>query len=97
MLVIRDIPAIQTSIFVKRKDEKKMTRQELARLRATAMEGSFGTQKNHYNLNRVIGRLKATEILMIFFGVHTSNVVLFTERRKIAKNGAKKKKVEITA
>ena len=49
--------------------EKEKTRQELARVRATAMEGSFGTQKNHYNLNRVTRKLMATEILMIVFGV----------------------------
>ena len=81
----------------KDEDEKKKTRQELARVRATAMEGSFGTQKNHYNLNRVIGRLKATEILMIFFGIHTSNVVLLAERRMAAEADAKKKKVETAA
>ena len=47
---------IQTS-FVKRgrpfsedKKEKDKVRQELARVRATAMEGSFGTQKEHYDL-----------------------------------------------
>ena len=45
---------IQTS-FVKRgrpfgekKKEKDLVRKELARVRATAMEGSFGTQKEHY-------------------------------------------------
>ena len=81
----------------KDEDEKKKTRQELARVRATAMEGSFGTQKNHYNLDRVTGRLKATEILMIFFGVHTSNVVLLAERRMAAETDGKKKKVEIAA
>lgn len=81
----------------KDEDEKKETRQELARVRATSMEGSFGTQKNHYNLNRVIGRLKVTEILMIFFGIHTSNVVLLAERRMAAEAETKKKKVEIAA
>ena len=47
---------IQTS-FVKRgspfgekKKEKDLVRKELARVRATAMEGSFGTQKEHYDL-----------------------------------------------
>ena len=81
----------------KDQDEKKKTRQELARVRATAMEGSFGTQKNHYNLNRVVGRLKVTEILMIFFGIHTSNVVFLAERRMAAEADAKKKKVETAA
>ena len=49
---------IQTS-FVKRgrpfsedKKGKDLVRKELARVRATAMEGSFGTQKEHYDLRR---------------------------------------------
>ena len=48
---------------------------ELARVRSTAMEGSFGTQKEHYDLRRVKARTKRTEILYIFFGINTSNVV----------------------
>ena len=53
---------------------------ELARVRATAMEGSFGTQKDHYDLRRVKARTKRTEILYIFFGIHTANVVQLTDR-----------------
>lgn len=44
------------------------------------MEGSFGTQKNHYGLNRMVARLKSTEKLLIFFGIHTSNAVLLARR-----------------
>ena len=69
---------IQTS-FVKRgrpfgekKKEKDLVRKELARVRATAMEGSFGTQKEHYDLRMVKSRTKRTEILYIFFGIHTA-------------------------
>ena len=72
---------IQTS-FVKRgrpysedNKVKDTVRQELARVRATAMEGSFGTQKEHYDLKRVKARTKLTEILYIFFGIHTANGV----------------------
>ena len=71
---------IQTS-FVKRgrptteKNDKDYVRQELARVRATAMEGSFGTQKEHYDMRRIKARKKKTEILYIFFGIHTANVV----------------------
>ena len=78
---------IETS-FVKRgrpsheKKEKDFVRQELARVRATAMEGAFGTQKEHYGLRRVKARKKDTEILYIFFGIHTANVVLLAERLK---------------
>ena len=77
---------IQTS-FVKRgrpfSEEKKgkdLVRKELARVRATAMEGSFGTQKEHYDLRRVKARTKQTEILYIFFGIHTANVVQLADR-----------------
>ena len=77
---------IQTS-FVKRgrpfseeKNEKDLVRKELARVRATAMEGSFGTQKEHYDLRRVKARTKLTEILYIFFGIHTANVVQLADR-----------------
>ena len=52
-----------------------LVEKELARVRATAMEGSFGTQKEHYDLRRVKARTKLTEILYIFFGIHTANVV----------------------
>lgn len=76
---------IQTS-FVKRgrptteKKEKDFVRQELARVRATAMEGSFGTQKEHYDMRRIKARKKKTEILYIFFGIHTANLVHLAER-----------------
>ena len=85
---------IQTS-FVKRgrpysegnKKEKDFVRQELARVRATAMEGSFGTQNEHYSLKRVMVRRKITEIMYIFFGIHTANVVqraVRIEERRLA-------------
>ena len=75
---------IETS-FVKRgrpfreeKKERDLVRRELARVRA--MEGSFGTQKEHYDLKRVKARTKHTEILYIFFGIHTANVVQLADR-----------------
>ena len=76
---------IQTS-FVKRgrpskiAKEKDFVRQELARVRATTMEGSFGTQKEHYSMRRIKARKKETELLYIFFGIHTANAVLLAER-----------------
>ena len=77
--------SIQTS-FVKRgrpskiAKEKDFVRQELARVRATTMEGSFGTQKEHYSMRKIKARKKETEILYIFFGIHTANAVLLAER-----------------
>lgn len=53
---------------------------ELARVRAASMEGSFGTQKEHYDLKRLKARTKLTEILYIFFGVDTANLVQLEKR-----------------
>ena len=76
---------IQTS-FVKRgcptllTKEDDIIRKELARVRATRMEGSFGTQKEHYGLKRIKARTRLTEILYIFFGIHTANMVQLVRR-----------------
>ena len=48
--------------------------------RKAKMEGSFGTQKEHYSLRRIKARKKETEVLYIFFGIHTANAVLLAER-----------------
>lgn len=53
---------------------------ELRKERATRMEGSFGTEKQHYSLDKVKARIKKNEILWIFFGVHTANVVRIAKR-----------------
>ncbi|WP_407441951.1 transposase [Fibrobacter sp.] len=77
---------IETSHF-SRKGRKReptapasMVRKELARVRATATEGSFGTQKEHYGLKRTNGRIRKTETMIIFFGVHTANAVRLAKR-----------------
>ena len=71
------------TLFVSNKRASPCFSKELARVRATAMEGSFGTQKEHYGLKRINGRIKKTEILIIFFGIHTANAVQLA--RRIAK------------
>ena len=57
------------------KDEpiRKILRSKLSRERATRLEGSFGTQKQHYSLARIKARNRKTEMLWIFFGIHTAN------------------------
>ncbi|MDY5024534.1 MAG: transposase [Candidatus Egerieousia sp.] len=62
---------------------KNATKRELARVRAIAMEGSFGTQKEHYGLPKIAARIKSTEIMLIFFGIHTANVVNLARRESV--------------
>lgn len=64
------------------KDEKerKLLRKVLSCERATRLEGSFGTQKLHYSLLKIRARKQATELLWIFFGIHTANAVKMIEK-----------------
>ena len=64
------------------KDEhlRKVLRSELSKERATRLEGSFGTQKQHYSLSMIKARNMKTEILWIFFGIHTANAVLMIDK-----------------
>ena len=71
---------VQKGKQAKEKREKDFVREDLARVRATTMEGSFGTQKEHYSMRRIKARMKKTEILYIFFGIHTANAVLLADR-----------------
>ena len=59
---------------------RKVLRSELSKQRATRLEGSFGTQKQHYSLSRIKARNRKTEILWIFFGIHTANAVLMIDK-----------------
>ena len=73
----------------KYENQRKALASELRKERATRMEGSFGTEKEYYGLQRIKARKKETEILWIFFGVHTANAVriakrLSQEKQKVA-------------
>ena len=74
----------------KSKDEKqrKIMRSLLSKERATRLEGSFGTEKEHYNLRKIKARTKQTEILWILFGIHTANAFRLAQRESNALNKA---------
>jgi D-Tyr-tRNAtyr deacylase len=59
----------------------------ITRERATRLEGSFGTDKEHFLLNRIKARSELTEKLWIFFGIHTSNALKIG--RRMSQIGAK--------
>jgi len=55
-----------------RKQQDQATR-AISKARSTVLEGSYGNDKNHYNLRKVKARNKKTEIAWIFFGMMTAN------------------------
>jgi len=61
-------------------DQRQIIASELRKERATRMEDSFGTEKQHYSLDKIKARIEKNEILWIFFGVHMANAVRIAKR-----------------
>ncbi len=64
----------------KYEQQRKAISKALYKERASRMEGSFGTEKEHYSLHKVKAKNQANEILWIFFGVHTANAVRIVKK-----------------
>jgi transposase, IS5 family len=80
---------IQTN-FVRKgagKDDKptKKIKEILNKQRSTSLEGSFGTEKEHYLLHKIKAQNPTTERVWLFFGIHTANAVKIARRREKAK------------
>lgn len=69
------------------KDDKptKKIKDILNKQRSTSLEGSFGTEKEHYLLNKIKAHNPKTEKVWLFFGIHTANAVKIVRRREKAK------------
>ena len=77
-----------TTCFVRKgprpKDEDTNTstaRRIIGTLRSTAMEGSFGNQKQHYSVGRIAARNSRSETLLLFFGIHMANAATLAARQ----------------
>jgi len=71
---------IRTDFKPKGKPSKHRKQQiQLAKIitkeRATRLEGSFGKEKEHYHLKKIKAKTAKTEVLWIFFGIHTANAL----------------------
>jgi hypothetical protein len=62
--------------------QRSKLRSLLSKERSTRLEGSFGTEKEHYNLRKIKARTEETEILWIVFGIHTANAVRLAARQQ---------------
>jgi len=61
----------------------------LSKARATAMEGSFGNDKQHYGLDKILARTQATETLWIYMGIWTASAVRMGKRMALEKSRKK--------
>lgn len=76
---------IATSFVVKGaegkiKEQKSQMRSILGRVRSTVMEGSFGNEKNHYQMNKIKARTQANEKVWIFYSLLTCNAIQIAKR-----------------
>jgi hypothetical protein len=69
----------------KHEEQRQIISRELRKERTIRMEGSFGTEKEHYGLQKIKARTKKNEILWIFFGVHTANAVRIAKRLAVSR------------
>ena len=77
-----------TTCFVRKgpkpKDENvdiSTARRIIGTLRSTVMEGSFGNQKQHYNVGRIAARNSRSETLLLFFGIQCANAAILAARQ----------------
>ena len=59
-------------------------RRMIGTLRSTAMEGSFGNQKQHYGVGRIAARNSRSETLAALFGIHMENAATLAARQLAA-------------
>ena len=70
----------------KHEEHRKILHSVLRKERATRMEGSFGTEKEHYGLKKIRAMTQQNEELWIFFGVHTANAVRIARKMALQKS-----------
>jgi hypothetical protein len=59
----------------KNEEQRKILASEIKKERSARLEGSFGKEKEHYHLKKIKAKTQKSEILWIFFGIHTANAL----------------------
>jgi hypothetical protein len=73
----------------KLKEQKSQMRSILGKVRSTVLEGSFGNEKNHYQMNKIKAKKEDNEKVWIFFSLLTCNAMQIAKRMQAAKKAAK--------
>lgn len=64
----------------KNKEQKSQMRSLLGKIRSTILEGSFGNEKNHYQMNKIKAKTQYNEQAWIFFSLLTCNAMQIAKR-----------------
>jgi IS5 family transposase len=66
------------------KEQKSQMRSILAKVRSTILEGSFGNEKNHYQMDKIKARTEHNEKAWIFFSLLACNAMQIAKRMQAA-------------
>ena len=69
----------------KQEEHRRIISRELRKEMTIRTEGSFGTEKEYYGLQKIKARTELNEILWIFWGVHTANAVRIAKHLAVSR------------
>jgi hypothetical protein len=81
----------------KLKEQKSQMRSILGKIRSTVLEGSFGNEKNHYQMNKIKARTQGNEQVWIFFSLLTCNAMQISKRIQAALKADKQRQIQNAA
>lgn len=81
----------------KLKEQKSQMRSILGKIRSTVLEGSFGNEKNHYQMNKIKAKTQGNEKVWIFFSLLTCNAKQIANRMQAAKKAEKRQQLQTAA
>jgi hypothetical protein len=81
----------------KNKEQKSQMRSLLGKVRSTILEGSFGNEKNHYQMNKIKARTEHNEKVWIFFSLLTCNAMQIAKRMQAALKEKEKERIRPAA
>lgn len=81
----------------KNKEQKSQMRSILGKVRSTILEGSFGNEKNHYQMNKIKARTEQNEKVWIFFSLLACNAMQIAKRIQAALKEKEKERLRPAA
>lgn len=81
----------------KTKEQKSQMRSILGKIRSTVMEGSFGNEKNHYQMNKIKAKTEGNEKVWILFSLITCNAMQIAKRIQAARKAEKQLQLQSAA
>ncbi len=79
------------------KEQKSQMRFILGKVRSTVLEGSFGNEKNHYQMNKIKARTHNNEKVWIFFSLMACNAMQIARRMQSVLQGPAPKQLKLRA